>query len=776
MTRIASILGVETANGTDESTLDALCLALRGKKLLVLDNCEHLIEEIEPVSRELLARSADLKILATSRQPLGVPGEFIFSVNPFYVPEGGDTFERLSKSDAVELFVVRSLAADPSFSLSHENIGQVAQICKHLDGLPLAIELVAAQTRITPIEGILERLEEREKLVVEEGILGGPKAGALENSIRSSYELLNNDEKELFTRLAVFRGGFTLNHAQQILPQDRVTKTRTHNHLSRLVDKSMVYFQRADETPQYSLLESLRLFGLKELEETSELEDAQIRHADVFCALAETLSEQLRGERTFAVMQALDEVVDNILAGMENSLRLDRTYIALRIACALRTYWIARPQLWRTILDLMDEIIKSSQDHSSPADLARAHEIAGALAIRMGDRSKANQHFFDGMEYARESEDTEILAYYAESQGWIFLRDGDKDTALEWFERSEELAQTVKSTQIESWANHGMAYAVWEDTKRALGYSIRAYELAQEAGSQLDIAAGFGKLLHLYARAGEYKKSEEAGIHVSSISSMINNKGDQSLGLINLGVLMQIQGSYEQAKEYYMKSLSIAQEIGYREGLLWACVSLGGILRIRGKHSGAEDYLKQCELLWNRLYWEGGKTAALVEYSLLMRDIDDLSQAKVLIDDALTTAQAHHFTADLSRCMWAAGTIYHRMSHPNSALRFYFDSIKEMDTLSYSSSLSSLEGIAIVLSESEKGELAVNIFSAVSALRNKSEAVAEPIEREQVGETVENLRRTMDGQEFAGAWEQGESMDLEETKRLATKAVAELLD
>ncbi|MCK4828684.1 tetratricopeptide repeat protein, partial [bacterium] len=346
----------------------------------------------------------------------------------------------------------------------------------------------------------------------------------------------------------------------------------------------------------------------------------------------------------------------------------------------------------------------------------------------------------EGLDHAKESEDGEIIADYFEAHGWICLREGDKDTAFEWFERSEELARTTKSNVIEARANCGKSYAVWENTERALGYAIRAYKLAQEAGSQIDIVAGFNILLHLYARVGEYQKSEKAGIHALSISSMITNKGNQSLGLINLGVLMQIQGFYEQAKEYYTKSLSIAQEIGYREGLLWACVSLGGILRIHDQHPYAEDYLKQCEIFWDRLYWEGGKTAVLVENSLLMRDIDDLSQAKVLIDDALTTAQAHHFTADLSRCMWAAGTIYHRMSHPNSALRFYFDSIKEMDILSYSSSLSSLEGIAIVLSQSEKGELAVNIFGAVSALRNKSGAVAEPIERAQVDETIENLR------------------------------------
>lgn len=774
--RIARAVGVETANGTEASTLDALCLALTGKKLLVLDNCEHLIEDVEAVSRELLARSANLTILATSRQPLGLPGELIFSVEPLYIPEDGDTFEQLSVSEAVELFSARAKAADPSFLLSHENIGLVAQICRQLDGLPLAIELIATQMRVSSIDDIFERLTGREDLVIEEGILGGPKTRALESSIRWSYDLLNDDEKKLFTRLAVFRGGFTLEHAQHMMPQDEATRTQTHNYLSRLVDRSMIYLQRTDEISRYSLLESLRLFGLKKLGESSELEDAQTRHTDVFLALAETLSERLFGESAPEAMNALDEDVDNLLFAMENSLHLDRTSVALRIAGVLRIYWIVRPQLWQTMLDLLNEIIESDKDHSSPADLARAYRTMSILASRIGSQSKSNRIFHEGLEHAIESEDTEIMADYAAGQGWIHLREGDNDSALELFEKSEVLAREADSPLVESWANYGIAFAVRDDTDQKLGYSIRAFELAEEAGSQLDIGAALNGLGHLYGQKGEYEKAAEAFTHALSNNSMIKNKGVQSLCLINLGVLMEIQGFYERANEKYLESLSLAQGIGYQEGLLWACVCLGEIFRIYGQHLVAEDYLKQCELFWDRLHIEGGKTDALVEYSLLMRDIDDLTKAKRLIDDALAGVQTHHYSADVSRCKWAAGTIYYRQEDLKSALRFYLDSMDEKNFRSHSSSLCSLEGIAIILSQSEKGKRAVSILSSVDSLRTISGAVAEPVEQAQVDDTLAILKQNMQDQEFANAWQNGESMNLEETKRFATEAVAELID
>ena len=361
---IAESIGVARGAAGDRSGLGALELAeaFLGPRtsLLVLDNCEHLIGGAAGVVDRLLRKCPDLCVLATSREGLGIVGEHLVQVPSMRLPAPGEPAEA---TDAVQLFAERAAAVGP-FQLTGENIGAVSEICRRLDGMPLAIELAAARTRMFAADELARRLEDAFRLLTGGSRTALPRQQTLAATIDWSYRLLTDVERIIFDRLAVFRGGFRLDAAEAVLIGDGVDAGDVFDSIASMVDKSMV--QRIGDD-RFGLLETVRQFARERLVEDGDAEEWRRRHAEYFASVADEAHDGTRSARQVEWLDRLDADHDNIKAALDWSMAAGEWQLAARIADGAWWFWglrghaiVGLPYL-RALRDHLEDLAPASQ-------------------------------------------------------------------------------------------------------------------------------------------------------------------------------------------------------------------------------------------------------------------------------------------------------------------------------------------------------------------------------------------------------------------------------
>ena len=343
---VAAAVGVREVPG--QSVQETLLDGLRDRQLLlVLDNCEHLIGACAALADAILRTCADLTILATSREPLGIVGEVAWRIPSLTVapPEwAGQAAPRptdLALYESVRLFVDRAVAAQPSFALTAQNAPAVAQICRRLDGIPLAIELGARRVTALSAEQIAERLDQRFQLLTGGSRVALPRQQTLAATVEWSYTLLSEPERVLFDRLSVFAGGFTLEAAEDVA--GAADDLDTLDLLTRLVEKSLVLAEvGSGDEARYRLLETLRQYGRECLIARGELGEMQRRHAVYYAALAGKASEQIMGAGQTVWLDRLDRDHDNLHAAVAWAIEHQDGELGLRLAASLSYFWYFR--------------------------------------------------------------------------------------------------------------------------------------------------------------------------------------------------------------------------------------------------------------------------------------------------------------------------------------------------------------------------------------------------------------------------------------------------
>ena len=327
-------------------TLEGILEALRGKQLLlVLDNCEHLVEECAALAERLLSECPDVNILATSREGLGVPGESAWLLPSLSLPETVTSLEtsRIFESEAVSLFIERAEEVRPDFQIGSAEALTVARICMQLDGIPLAIELAAARIKLLSVQEIADRLDRRFSLLTGGRRTALPRHQTLQAAIEWSYELLSLPEQILFRRLSVFSGSFSLEAAEAICSDQEVKRDEVLALLGRLVDKSLLNVEPAPQdgtsSTRYHYLDTIRSFGRMKLDETNETNWMHDRHADYYIRLAEAAEPVLLLQDQVRWFKLLQAEYENMRAVIEWSAEQDQAENALRVVVALSTFW-----------------------------------------------------------------------------------------------------------------------------------------------------------------------------------------------------------------------------------------------------------------------------------------------------------------------------------------------------------------------------------------------------------------------------------------------------
>jgi predicted ATPase/class 3 adenylate cyclase/DNA-binding CsgD family transcriptional regulator len=401
-------IGVRPLPG--QSSLDAAVMHLaESRALIVLDNCEHLLEESARVAEALLHGCRDLTVLTTSRAPLGIEGETAWRVPSLSLPAELRTepVEAIAQSDAMRLFIDRALKVRPNFTVSAENAPAIAQICYDLDGIPLAIELAAARVRVLAVEQIAAGLGDRFRLLTGGARSAMPRQQTLRASVDWSHELLSDDEQTLFRRLAVFSGGWTLDAVEEVCSGEGLDRLSILDLLSLLIDKSLVVADDGDPSVRYRLLETVRQYALDRLSDSGERNWLRDRHRDAYLARAEHIGSRLQGAGQSGWLDVLDQEAANLALALDRAVDSDGE-LALRLCVALTFWWKYRGRFAQADDACVRALDAVSEDSSSLR--ARVLWARGYLLTYSGRFEEAITAEQAALEMANELEDFSTAA------------------------------------------------------------------------------------------------------------------------------------------------------------------------------------------------------------------------------------------------------------------------------------------------------------------------------------------------------------------------------
>jgi predicted ATPase/DNA-binding SARP family transcriptional activator/DNA-binding CsgD family transcriptional regulator len=603
---VAEALGVPQRPG--EPLVDTLAEVLGDRHvLLVLDNCEHLLESIALLVDRLLDSCPRLRILATSREALGVEGEMRWPVPPLSMPEprgapSSGVFgspEGLEAYESVRLFVERARARDPAFSLTAKSAPAVGEICRVLEGIPLAIELAAARVNILSAGQISDRLTDSLKLLKGPGT---PRQRTLRGTLDWSYVLLSEDEKMLFGRLSSFAGGWTLGAAEAVGGEGDVSRGDILDVLSGLAEKSLVVaeFVEGGDSVRYRLLEPIRQYAREKLEEGGESRAVLRRHALFFLALSEKARSKLRGPEVKEWSRRLETEHDNMRAALSFALESDDIQLALRLAGTLGTFWYmhSHSEEGRKWLEAA-----LASDEGAPAALrVAALEALYWLAFDQWDHDRAEAVAREANELGGEAEIEGGLAASLRimSAGPLWVR-GDYERGKELLEEGLSIGREAGDSVIVAEALMQLAGAAWGmgDIERGNEIYQEGIDLCQEAGYTFRLPDFLLSLGYQLLLEGDYERGAALNEEAAAVSREHGYSRGLNLALDNQGWATLLRGDPEKASPFYEESLRVSKVLGDRacaseslDGLACVAAATGEAARA-GRLFGAAEAMRE---------------------------------------------------------------------------------------------------------------------------------------------------------------------------------------
>ncbi len=554
---VAVALGLREEPGRPIAETIAEHLASRSL-LLVLDNCEHVTPTCAALANTLLAAAPGLRILATSRQALGVAGENLWRIPSLSVPDPAGTplpRQAVSRYESVRLFVDRAAAVQPAFTLTDQNAWTVAQICGRLDGIPLAIELAAARIKVLPAPQILGRLEDRFRLLTTGSTATLQRQQTLRAAVDWSYDLLEEKEQQLFQRVSVFAGGLSLEAAEAVCSGDGIGEEEILDLLAHLVDKSLLTPEEGREgTARYRLLETLRAYGRERLQRGGGWDAHVGRHAEFYRALAERVEPELMGPEQASWLNRLEEEHDNFRQAVEVAHERGDGSSGLSLCASLWRFWWIRG-LWQEGNRRLGKALESPGAPARGAARAKALHGAAVLARCLGDYAGSHDRIEACIAIAREEGDREGLASAFKELGNLAYMKGDHAAAKSAYEESLVHCRAIDD-------RHGIA---------AVLHNLGSVALGQED----------------YARARQFYEES------LTLERELGDRTGEAITLNGLGTSARAQGDDAAAHAYHEQGLALQRELGERSGIAYSLGELGLLAANDHDLPRARAYLKE---------------------------------------------------------------------------------------------------------------------------------------------------------------------------------------
>ncbi|WP_233257776.1 BTAD domain-containing putative transcriptional regulator [Micromonospora sp. S4605] len=706
--------------------IDRLVAALRDRQMLVLlDNCEHVVAPIAQLAEKLLGAAADLRILATSREPLGIPGEVVFPVPPLALPEPGAPAEEVAEAPAVRLFVARAQAIEPGFTVDHGNTHTIATICRRLDGVPLALELAASRLPVLDPTELAARLDDRFRLLSSGRRTAPPRQQGLRAMIDWSWELLSAPERAVLRRLAVFADGATLASAEQVCPGGEVASGEVLDVLARLIDRSLVMVRHAESPRRYRLPETVAAYGLEQLDNAGELPATRHRYASCFARLAEQAAGRLRGHDQSQALRELDAENANLRAALDIAATDGHARVGLTLATSLSWYRLLRGrfgEMSRSLRTALD-IVPTSEDDVAPEALRRHADMwLTALATRDGDPTAPRQR---------------VLARYQDADGpdkafaqWLFasMMLGSGDAA--------EAADLVNAALMAFRANGdrwGIAAAC--ATRADLALVLRS----DLPGAQRDCEVSRSLFGQLGDRWGQ--------VHPTSL----------------LGSLAEIRGDYDRAEAYHREALRIAEHLRLWTSVSRQLASIGRLALLRGDHDEAVACHERALQVAQEQSSPSAAAFAVTGLAMIARRRGDLDAAETQQRDLLDWNRRAGYLPGCALALAELGFIAEHRGDPVLAERRHresFDAARA--TGDHRAVALAFEGLAGAASLGGDHRHAARLLGAARALREAAGAPLPAGEQQDVQRITARIRAAVGSEELAAEMSRGAQIDLDE--------------
>ncbi|MEU5876102.1 BTAD domain-containing putative transcriptional regulator [Spirillospora sp. NPDC047279] len=629
-----------------------LAEALRDRSaLLVLDNCEHVIDSVARLAELLLRAAPDIEILATSQEPLGLPGEVVWAVPPLESPYSPAETQpaALRKYSAVRLFEARAAAAAPGFALDEGNARAVAAICRRLDGIPLALELAATRVRALGVHELAERLDDRFRLLAAGHRGGPPRQQTLRAMIDWSWELLTGPERVVLRRLAVHADGCTVEAAEEVCggngedgrdgrdggnggdgPLDDVLGV-----LARLVDRSMVVMTEGPGGVRYRLLESVSAYALARLDEAGEAGEIRRRHVRHHTELAERAEPRLRGSDQRLWSQRLDAEHANLHAALDEAVRAGHADLAVRLVNALAWYWFLRGRIGEARRSL-ERVLTLARDPLAEAWLTGLR-LLGCRGYGPVEPLRAVPAAFD--EIADPGARARAEWFLSE----VLLGAGDVPTSRRLVDRALPAfrASGDRWGEAAALATAANLALVRGDIATLHDNAVRSDETFRELGERWGQVRATELLAKHAEITGDHRRSAELVRAGLRLAEELGLWLQVSLLTSGQGRLALLAGDYDESERLHERGRELAAEHGYRPGEAFALTGLAMAARRAGRLGAAETYMRAA-LEWEReVDYLPGIALALTELGFTAELRGDAGAARALHEEGLAVARAH---------------------------------------------------------------------------------------------------------------------------------------
>jgi predicted ATPase/class 3 adenylate cyclase len=574
---VASVLGIREDPG--RPLTGTLVEAVGQRRLLVLlDNCEHVIDACAKLSDTLLRGCQNLVLLATSREPLGIDGERVYRVPSMGTPSDGDSVDAIRNTEAVRLFADRAEQQGVRLGWDRQTAAVAGRICRRLDGIPLAIELGAARLRTMSVTELDARLDQRFAILTGGSRAGLPRQQTLLAMVDWSWELLTAAERHVLTSLSVFAGGFDPAAAEAVTAGEIVLAGEVPGHLGALVDKNLVQFDDTGAGPvRYRLLETVRQYATRRLEEhdRSAADEVRAAHRDHYLALAESAAPQLVANDQAEWLDRLDLELDNLRAAIAFSLQQADLAPGIRLVASLRIFWKARGHAAEGA-DALRALLRLPGAQRATLLRARALATGAYLLEQLGGYAIAEEYCDEALGVARSAGDDYLVADLLSVRAFVRVRRGQQAAALPLVELGLDLARRLDDPHLTArlLSVRSFAVDVEGDHAGAARDAAASLVLFRQAGDRREVGTMLGNLGYAELAMGDLESARSRLIESLDIARELDDTYGVVYGTFNLGLAEHLKGSPEAAAVLFAESFDLARRVQMKAGTAYALIGL----------------------------------------------------------------------------------------------------------------------------------------------------------------------------------------------------------
>ncbi len=756
------VLALGLKEGPERSAAQILTGFLRQKRLLlVLDNCEHLLEASAQTAALLLRECADVRILATSREALGITGEAAWAVPgltvpcvtvpglavpcvtapglavppPFALrPPPPALPHLLADCESVQLFVERAQAVNPSFALTESSAPAVAQVCARLEGIPLAIELAAARVRVLTVEQVAARLNDYLSLLTGGSRAALPRQQTLRATLDWSYDLLSRPSRLLLARLSVFAGGWTLEAVEEVGAGGEIAAVQILDLLTGLVEKSLVTLVPAGKETRYRFLETVRQYAVERLAESGETDAVRDRHLSWCVALAEDVELRIMGPEQAALLTRLETEHDNLRAGLAwgeaSPAGAEQT---LRLAGALGEFWFVRGYWAEQQRHLTAALAREGAQNSTVAWAKALHSLSRLAHFRNdfeAMRSFSEQLLVVSRETGHYAGESEALTNF----GYVKLEQGDLEAARSYFEQALAISREIENPFCETRSLNGLG--------------------------------------HIKLQRGDFEAASLCYEQALAIRRELSNHDDMAHSFVFLANVKGAQGDWEAARFLYEQALAIRREIGSPMGETSSLRDLAHLACTQNNWGAAVLLHEQARAIHHRLGDQNRELYDLLCLGTLAGLLRDWEKARLLLKEALTvsreTGSVEMEALCLNRLAEAArsqGALTEARALLVQSLTLHGKFNKSKITIN-----TLVERAALALAEGD-APVAARLLGTVEAALESGLATLKPEQKETHRQTLAAARAALGDPGFTAAWDAGRAMTLDEAVQYALEKV-----